>query len=399
MSLDVRSTPSLTARPLGAIAVSLATVLALTALLGVAFLPHEFSTRRARRKASIQRLHTLGDDHRVLLLTRTQEGGPTSRLARQIVLHDPATGRQQQVLVPSSLEPLVSAVSKDARRLFLCTSDRRLLALDLSLPEPQPIPLGRFDLGHNLSLCASADGETLVASSTSGLVCWSVSRQRIRWSRPDLNVDCFGVAPSAPVLIAQSHGQLVEIDLSTGDTQRLLSVCDYPSNALVVSPDGQRIARLDSCGRLTMIDWASGTLAWPLAGEPRLASPAGGALAISPDSRFLVTASNKDFRNLVVWSMHEGTKLLEFPAHTSVVVGTEFDQSGRWYSWCVDGVIRTWESFDNDFLPADRGPAPALLDLPVASAAAGRTCSTSRRRLRNCTSAGTVRASSEGYGR
>ncbi len=338
----VRTASSLAGRPPGAIALSFVTVLALTALLGIWFFPHELFPRPGGGRIIMRRLHSLRGDPRVVLLAGLCDDRNRTYLSRQVAIFDPAREDSPRVVVPTSLEPLVIAVSKTSHCLFVGTCDGRLLAIDFKDPRSQPTLIGRFDGKYSSVLGSSADGETLVCGGDSGLAAWNVAERSVRWSRPDLKLDCWTIAPHAPLVLGESAGGLVEIDLFTGRTLRLIGRYEWPSSALVVSPDGQRIVRLDMGGRLTLIDRATGESAWPNADRPRLASPAKGAVAISPCGRFLVTGDSDGLCNLVIWNLEQGTKLGILAGHEAPVTGVEFDDDGRWYSWGPDGPVRTW---------------------------------------------------------
>ena len=108
-----------TLRPLGATAISLATVLAWTALLGVVYLPHELRQLANGQTVYVLNQQFIEDGRREVLLTRRTESGLSGRILWEVMLYKSATVAPSRVLVSASRDPLVMAATGGASRLFV----------------------------------------------------------------------------------------------------------------------------------------------------------------------------------------------------------------------------------------------------------------------------------------
>ncbi|MCI0359081.1 MAG: hypothetical protein L0211_11435 [Planctomycetaceae bacterium] len=338
----VRAASSLAARPLGAIAVSLATVLGFTALLGVVFLPHELLQVANHPPQFIVDHHVTMDNQGAVVLTKWMAAGQEGRFRHRVDLHDWADGGPARLLVPDSCQPQVLAVDDLGDRLFVGTADQRILVVNLRTHD-EPALFGNYRDGALEVLRTSPDGAMLLAGGTSGLVAWTTVDGAKLWSRPDLGALRWVIDPSSSCLLVDTRdGRLLELEMQSGRTLRLIVAHDPFSAGLAVSADGRRIARVGGDCRVEMIDRATGRLLWPEIVPPRCASRTPRALEFSPCGRWLVAPDACDWSCLVVWSTATGQRQGELRGHLGPVVGLQFTAAGTLYSWGLDGAVCTW---------------------------------------------------------
>jgi|GEM_PF-5207753 len=338
----VQSASSLVARPAGAIAVSLATVLGFTALLGLVFLPCELVQMVSHAPTIIVDHHAMHDGRSAVLLTKWRESGLEGRNWQRVALYDWSDGESTRLLVPDSYDPQVTTVSADGNRIYVGTIDQRILRVGSGAGE-HPVLLGTYRGGNMRELRCSPDGTVLVAGGTAGLVAWNAADGISCWSRPDLANIRWAFEPSSSCLIVDTaDGRLLELENKAGRTLRLIGKYERLASGLAVSNDGRRIARVGDDGWLEMIDRATGDSAWPETVPSRRCGCAPRALAFSPCGRLLVTAEVHDASRLVVWNVATGKRIGELRGHRGQVVGLQFTAAGKLHSWGLDGTVCVW---------------------------------------------------------
>ena len=136
------------------------------------------------------------------------------------------------------------------------------------------MPVGRYPTGDLKGLCCSSSGDVLVAGGTDGICAWNTKERRLSWSRDDVKHVCWAIdARSAELLVETTEGKLLELDLATGRTLRVIRTDPRHAMAMALSADGVRLARIGWNGQLEMIDRAGGSPIWidPLSSRKRLA--------------------------------------------------------------------------------------------------------------------------------
>jgi hypothetical protein len=343
-------------RPLGAVAISLTAVLGWTILLGVGFLPGELQKLTDDRWCDcILRHHPLADGHHVILRRRWQKTEPFGGWVREVVLVGPQPDSAERVLFAASACPLATAIRGDGAQLFVRDVEGRVFAVDLNSSQQRPVHLGNnFDEGSG-DLSCSANGELLVSGGRNGLCAWNTADRRLRWSRLDWDVASWALDQRADrLLVSTPEGALLELDLATGQTLRVIATFNDSALCVAASPDNTRIARIGLGGRLEMFDRATGQAIWPDSGPPRRASFGSPAMSFSPCGRVLVTVAATELNCLVIWNVATGQRAGELRVHTEPILGLEFDSDGSLRSWGLDGALCTWKS------PADDPQGSAL---------------------------------------
>jgi WD40 repeat protein len=355
----VRNASSLTARPAGAVAVSLATVLGFTALLGPVFLPCELLQFASHTPTIIIDHHATQDGRGAVLLTKWRESGLEGRIWQRVALYDWSDGESTRLLVPDRDDPQVTTVSVDGNRIYVGTIDQRILAVGTGAGE-QPVLLGTYRGGNMRELRCSPDGTVLIAGGTAGLVAWKAVDGASCWSRPDLANVRWAFDPASSCLIVDTaDGRLLELEPNAGRTSRLIGKYERLASGLAVSNDGRHIARVGDDGWLEMIDRATGNSAWPDVVPSRRCGCVRRAVAFSPCGRLLVTADVHDASRLVVWNVATGTRIGELRGHRGPVVGLQFTAAGKLHSWGLDGTVCIWNGRADgniDGLPLVRRP-------------------------------------------
>jgi WD40 repeat protein len=193
-----------------------------------------------------------------------------------------------------------------------------------------------------VALATSADGKWVLSQGAFHLHAWNVQTQSEQWRRDDVSPYCFAVRPNAPAaIIGNSRGELIEIDLESGQTLRNLGLAGDALLVIGLSADGDNLAVLRADGGLTLLDSRTGALHWET--QPRRSRIAAGRIvSFSPCGTLLVTAGEEDSKSLSVWSVASGERIRELHGHENVVIGAAFADSGLLRSWSADGTIRTW---------------------------------------------------------
>jgi len=341
---EVRAARSLGSRPLGAIAVSLATVLCFTAALGLVFLPAEVRRLAEDEDVGVVSCHFLEGGKRAIVLTRPKSSALQAGLPRQVALHDLTGAEPPTVLISATFEPLIATVSTDNRWLFSAGTKGQIQAIDLHAPNRRPRLLGEQGWGYMGKLECTADGSLVVLGGAGGLCAWDTIKQRRLWQRDDLRLACWALVPNLRRCVVQTDdGAIVELDLQSGLALRTVRVHESTYYWAVFSSDARLLALQGLGGELDVVDFATGESIWPATAAPRLAYHAPNAIAFSPCGRLLVTIARNDLSSLAVWSVETGERLCELRGHHEPVTGTSFTQDGRLHSWGLDGTIRTWD--------------------------------------------------------
>ncbi len=351
MSLDprTRSTSQLHLRPLGAIAISLATVLVLTALLGVVFLPHEIRQLAGGPTVNIVDQQFIENGRREVLLTRRMETGIGSGVLWEVVLRNVTTAAPARVLFPASSDPLATAATSGGSRMFVGRVDGQIFALDLRAAEPVLAVVGHYPHDELKALCCTSSGDVLVAGGPGGIHAWNTEERLLSWSRDDVKRVCWAIdARSAELFVETAEGRLLELDLATGRTLRVIRSSEQSAIAMALSADGARIARLGWSGELEMVDRASGLPIWTDLRSSHRASSLVGTMKFSPDGQELVAVHPNDSSCLRVWNASTGRHIRDLRGHSAPISGLTFTPDGRLRSWAVDGTVRTWSSQSND---------------------------------------------------
>ncbi|WP_284616722.1 WD40 repeat domain-containing protein [Aquabacterium humicola] len=155
------------------------------------------------------------------------------------------------------------------------------------------------------------------------------------------------IAPELPAV----KGQLLETIKSTARMERLI---ETGSRTAIFTPDGRGMVRVDSAGRIGMLDLAKGAwrglYAGALDAAPAAAAGDGSSatsqvIAISRDGRRV--AVSDDFNVVGLWDAQSGKLIARMEGHENTVHALAFSPDGALLvSGDEDGTLRWWRTED-----------------------------------------------------
>lgn len=331
-------------RPLGSLAVTLATVLGLTVLVGIPFVPHELR-RHERPPASIVQHHPLANGVSLDLIRTASPLAPIPfgwEVVRSEAVSQDESSTHREILFRSVGDPLTSVFDQDQQRLIVASFSGRILSLG-GEGEQSPVTIGTMHETGVMQLGLATNQRMLIASNCFQVQGICLTTNRECWTRTDLQTRRVAIDERSGRLLASTHTEgILELDLETGVTLRQIARSESAVIALAISHDGSWLACVNSYFELNRVDRASGQSLWPSARSEAQAGPAPAALAISPDSEFIISPGRSDASVLVVWDAATGTPVRELRGHTAPITGVAFADDGQLHSWGLDGTVRHW---------------------------------------------------------
>jgi hypothetical protein len=336
-------------RPLGSLAVSLATVLGLVGLVGIPFVPHELRRHEPSPICIVQH-HPLASGVSLDVI-RTKEPGLRGQFIWEVVrseaehhgtVRSDELPARRKVLLRSVGEALTSVLDRDRQRLIVANFSGRLLSLDWEGKQP-PEPIGELRMAGVAQLEIAANRRTLIASNYFGVQAVCLATNRECWARTDLQTRRVALGERSGRLLASTDADgLLELDLETGVTLRQIARNGSSEIAFAMAPDGEWFTCVDEHCQLDRVDRASGQSLWTSDKSLALAGFAPATLAISPDSEFIVALSARDSSVLVVWDVTTGKLVRELKGHSAPITGITFADDGQLHSWGMDVSVRKW---------------------------------------------------------
>jgi hypothetical protein len=259
-------------------------------------------------------------------------------LRHGLQLHSWPLGRASVCYAWDHLTPRSATWIGAHGKLALGSLEGTIYTWDASNRDRTPQALGSH-LGCAMLLAADADGRWL-ASANDWLLClWDVAERRLRWRRTDLIVNCVILHPLSNNLICgTAMGEVLELDLNTGCTLRIVTRHAAGVDCVAISNSGARVASIGYDRRLIVTDWQSAQTVWCQRHYP------GGEVCFSPDGTTLVSAGyTDDCWSLLAWDAASGDRRSSFVGHTGPILGLTFTSDETLYSWGSDGTIRTWD--------------------------------------------------------
>ena len=341
-SLNSRNRAACLLCPAAAALASLTAVTFFVGLLGIGFLPAEARRLLNQRYVSVTHCIDMGAGRPLVSLFWTIERNGMLGWQHHVAIHPPDNAAPSIMRAMANLKPLALANGPDADHALVGDWDGSIYTLDVQRDDTELVRLGQQTDGAVVALSSSPDGQWVLSQGAFHLHAWNVHTQSEQWRRADVSPYCFALRPdSSAAIIGNSRGELIEIDLESGQTLRTLGLVGDALLVIGLSTDGDKLAVLRADGGLALLGSHTGSLLWET--QPRRTRIAAGRIvSFSPCGTLLVTAGEEDSKSLSVWSVASGERIRELHGHENVVIGAAFADSGLLRSWGADGTIRTW---------------------------------------------------------
>jgi WD40 repeat protein len=326
----------------GAIIASLTAVLFFVGLLGLVFLPAEARRLLDNEYVSVTHCLDMGAGRPLVSLYWTIERTGTPGWKHRLSVRS-ADRPQSNISFPNSeMKPLSLAKGPDSDHALVGDWDGGIYSLDLRCEQPEPVHVGQHADGGVVALASSADGQWILSQGAFQLHAWNVQDQRELWQSGEVAPYCFVIRPdSTAAIIGSSRGDLIEIDMATGESLRTLARLDSQLLTIGISDLGDKLAVLKANGSVLLLDSHTGLPLWN--DEPRTCQIAAGRIAaFSPCGTWLVTPGHEDGKALSLWNVATGERQKQLHGHGNIVIGAAFNESGLLRSWGADGTIRSW---------------------------------------------------------
>lgn len=272
-----------------------------------------------------------------LLVYRTYNSDPGEGMRNGMEFSEGRPGRHPRCFHWPDLAPHCAVRLGHAGQLALGSLQGTVYTWDASHPNSRPAPL-TTQPGPLVMLAADAAGQTLVVGNGELIAAWNVSSRRRRWSRRDL-LSTSMVGNSSPTIVCgTNNGTVVELDLATGTTQRILARHQGFVTCLGLSADGTTLASIGTDCRLLVTDCRTLETLWS---RPHSSVA---QVCFSPSGDTLVSCGDiQENWRITAWNAASGARLAEMRGHRNAILGMTFGPSNRLYSWSADGTIRTWD--------------------------------------------------------
>jgi WD40 repeat protein len=208
-------------------------------------------------------------------------------------------------------------------------------------------PILRQQTGSSSCLAFSPDGRTLAIGSDEGDITLHelpAASHRMVLRGHSNAVRSLSFSRDGNFLVSAGQDSLIML----WDTKRatpiraLLEGASNPNHIVAFSPDGRTVAVGETGGKPTdvlILEVNDGTIRTRLIGH----SDGVCALAFSPDSRSLATASAD--HSVKLWNLDDGTEKTTFTEDVGRVNSLSFSSDGAWLEFAGDGIaLRSLES-------------------------------------------------------
>jgi WD40 repeat protein len=332
----------------GAFLSSLSAVVFVAAGVGLVLLPRQIARLSGTSDISVMDYQLCREGQRGIMLIR-EDSSNADALRQHLVVHDVRRSQLTRVQVDFPLLPTCFAVTDRSPSLFVADAmDGGIYAFDLGDIVHLRGCIGRHVQSSPHALACSRDGRTLISLGSREIYAWDLEKWMLRWCRTDEEPACVVILPDSQSIICLTTktrlGELIEIDLTTGETLQLFSPHADPITQLTASPDGRFVAGTGEGGNVLLFERGSRKTAWHRREFGAFRSGAANVVpAFSPQSNLLVLG-HADGRRLVVWDFQRAVPVCEIGACSeSPLLGSAFLDQDTLLSWSGNGVITIWD--------------------------------------------------------
>jgi WD40 repeat protein len=289
-----------------------------------------------------------------------------------LIVWDLVTGWEKQSLRGHSAAITAVTISPDGKSAISASHDRTIRVWNLATGRTQRKLKQK---GHWVkALALTGGGKVLISASSDGVLThWDLQtgtgqvlhtgetiEHRGR-ELPKAMITGLALALDEQTAISgDSDGLVQQLSLSDGQC-RQITRHRFGITALALTPDGRSLVYASDQGTLKVWDW-------PIAKERR-SMPCPGheinALAITPDSSCVITASED--QTLRTWDLITGTVLRVFKGHSGAVRAVAVTPEGRSaISGSADGTLKIWDLTQRRSRPASLRLQAAITTVAVS---------------------------------
>lgn len=242
--------------------------------------------------------------------------------------------------------PWRTACSMESHHLFVASASGVLYSLDLDSHPLHARHLGKFTHLCPTLLECTADGKHVLVCGMNSAAVWNHSLKQCLWQRTDIDITYAAFSPDSKRLFCGlENGQVIEVELTTGETIRQIARHYSYCTGVTVSPQSDRVASIDSIGHVTMTDLGSGDVKW----KKHYAVLLGGLPAVmpvcprfSPSGNEIALICARRGSQVIVCEAATGSEVEVSHWDGGDIKGCAVGCDGTFYFWDDGGVISCW---------------------------------------------------------
>lgn len=323
---------------------SVSAFVACAVVQGMFLFPQALKTGSARDPTFIKIVSCLDDGRAVAHFTVAPP--VEANLRSYVALWDRSQRPPLVALADFGITPWRIACSRTSHHLFLTTSGGALYSVDLDIHPYQTEHLGSLPHFCPTLVACSADGAFVLVGSMNTATLWDRRAKKCLWQRSDIDVTYAAFAPdSRRLFCGLESGEVLDIELTTGQTVRKVAKHLTYCTGVVVSPAEDRLGSIDALGHLTLTDLTTGEAIWRkqyavlLGGKPTV-TPV--CPQFSPSGRELVLVCAARQGQVVVCDAATGRELEASQWVCSDIKGCAVTEDGTYCFWDDVGTISLW---------------------------------------------------------
>jgi WD40 repeat protein len=330
-------------RMISALALSLSAVTFFAVTVSLVLLPADYERLRQPLYLSITHCHPIPQSEQVLSLVWYMPRRDAEGWRHQILRHDLRGQRPKLEMAWPGLSPSSMGAGPAGKVVYAGCWDGVVWRIDPSRPDAPPERVGAHSEQAPHIVACSADGRWLATLGPNVLQVLELETGRVAWQLGGGQVRCVAAHPHQSVLaVSLTSGELIELDMRTGERLRSLAAFSEPSLNIAFSSDGRLAAIIATGGGIELLDWQSGKSALPPGWQDNRHYIRAGIAVFSPDGKKLITGG-EDTAKLAVWDVSTMRCEGELGGHDKAINGAVFLDERRLCSFAADGTIRMWD--------------------------------------------------------